>query len=91
METVLGSLDRIMNFEKCKVIMFLDNATCHPENLQNDLTNIKFLFLTKNTTSQLQTLDAGMIKNFKLEYRNLLLCFVVSRVSDSQTASQIIE
>ena len=28
--------------------MFLDNATCDPENLQNGLTNIKFLFLTKN-------------------------------------------
>ena len=52
---------------------------------------MKLVFLPKNTTSRLQSLDAGIIRNFKLEYRKLLLRFVVSRVNDSQTASQIIE
>ena len=80
-----------MNFENRKVILFLDSATCHPESLQNGLTNIKFVFLPKNTTYRLQPLGACIIRNFKLKYRKLYFCFVVSRVSDSQTASQIIE
>ena len=58
METVLGRLDRRMNYENRKVIMFLDNVTCHPESLQNGLTNIKLVFLPKNTTFRLQPLDA---------------------------------
>ena len=49
------------------------------------------MFLPKNKTSWLQSLDAGIIRNFKLKYTNLLLRFVVSRVNDSQTASEIIE
>ena len=62
-----------------------------PESLQNSLINIKLVFLSKNATSRLKPLDAGIIRNFKLKYRKLFLRFVVSRVNDSQTASQIIE
>ena len=52
METVLGRLDCIMNFENRKVFLFLNNATCHLESLQNGLTNIKLMFLSKNATSR---------------------------------------
>ena len=90
MENVFGRLDRRMNFENRKMILFLDNATCHPESLQNGLTNIKLVFLPKNTASRLQPLDTGIIKSFKLKYRKLLLRLIVSHINDSQTASQII-
>ena len=88
MEAALDRLDRRINFENYKVILFLDNDTCHRERLQSRLTNIKLVFLPKNTTSQIQPLNAGIIRNFKLKYRELLLCFVVSHVNDSQTKSQ---
>ena len=52
-ETVLGRLDLRINFENRKVILFLDNATYRPESLLNGLTNIKLVFLPKNTTSRL--------------------------------------
>ena len=85
METVLDRLDYRMNFENRKVFLFLDdNATCHPESLKNGLTNIEPVFLPKNTTSRLQPLDAGIIKNCKLKYRKQLRSFIVSRVNDSQ-------
>ena len=51
METGLGRLDCIMNFENRKVFLFLNNATCHLESLQNGLTNIKLMFNSKNATS----------------------------------------
>ena len=80
MET-LDRLDHRMNFENCKVILFLDNARCHPESLQRRLTNIKLVFFPKNTTSLLQLLGAGTIRNFNFKYRKPVLCFVVSHVS----------
>ena len=91
METVLKRLDQKMKIEKRKVLLFLDNATCHPETLQGCLENIKLVFLPKNTTSRLQPLDAGIIRNFKQKYRKLLLRYVVSRINEGKTASQIIE
>ena len=78
METVLSRLDRRMNFVNRKVILFLDNPTCRPESLQKSLTNIKLVFLPKNTTSRLQPFDAGIIRNFKLSAENY---FVLSLVA----------
>ena len=42
----------------------MDNATCHPEDMGDKLSHIKVVFLPKSTTSQLQPLDAGIIKNY---------------------------
>ena len=90
-ESILSRLDRKMYLEKCKVVLFWDNATCHPEALQASLTNIKLVFIPKNKTSRLQTLDAGIIRNFKHKYRKLFVLFVVSLINAGKTASQIIE
>ena len=90
-ESILQKLDRRMNQEKRKVILFWDNATCHPESKQAGLKNIKLVFLPKNTTSRLQPLDAGIIRNFKHKYRKLLVRDVVSRIDEEKTASEIIE
>ena len=64
MDSILQRPDRRINQEKWKVILFWDNATCHPETAQAGLKNIKLVFLPKNTTSRLQPLDAGIINNF---------------------------
>ena len=91
MGSILQRLDRRMNQEKRKVILFWDNATCHPETAQTGLKNIKLVFLPKNMTSRLQPLDAGIIRNFKCKYRKLLVRYIVSRIDEGKTASQIIE
>ena len=69
--------------------MFLDNALVHPEGLQGKYSNIKVVFLPKNTTSRLQPLDAGIIKNFKVKYRKKLLRHVISRIKNDLSASDI--
>ena len=71
--------------------MFWDNATCYPETAQVGLKNIKLVFLPKNTTSPLQPLDDGIIRNFKHKYRKLIVRYAVSRIDEGKTASQIIE
>lgn len=80
-----------MRNQKRHIILFLDNAGCHPRDAQDSYSNIKLVFLPPNTTSRLQPLDAGIIKNFKVRYRKLLLKFVVSRVNSGSTAAEIVK
>ena len=89
-ESILQRLDRRMIQRKRKVILFWGNSTCHPETAQTCIENIKLVFLAKNTASQLQPLDAGIIRNFKHKYRKLLVCYVVSWIDEGKTASQTI-
>ena len=50
--------------------MILDNASGHNiDSIADQLTNVKVAFLAPNTTSHCQTMDAGIIKNFKLHCR----------------------
>ena len=69
--------------------MFLDNAPVHPENLVGKYSNIKIVFLRKNTTSRLQPLYAGIFRNFKVKYRKTLLRHVIARISNDRSASDI--
>ena len=90
-ETVLSKLNRKLVFENRKVILFLDNATCHPKSMDDKFSNIKIVFLPKNTTSRLQSLDAGIIRNFKVKYRKSLVKYVLSRINDNASAAEIAE
>ncbi len=64
-----------MQIENQKALIFLDNASCHPE---MELSNIKLVFLPPNTTEWTQLLDCGIIRNFKVKYRKMLLEFFLS-------------
>ncbi|GBL55546.1 hypothetical protein AVEN_89607-1 [Araneus ventricosus] len=65
-EEWLTNFNKKMAKEGRKVLLVLDNATCHKH--QTVLKNVKLLFLSPNMTSKLQPLDHGIIKWFKLEY-----------------------
>ena len=71
--------------------MFLDNATVHPTSLFDKFSNVKVVFLTKNTTSRLQPLDAGIIQSFKSKYRKKLMRYVIARVKKYLLASEIVK
>ncbi len=47
------------------------------------------MFLPPNTTSKLQPLDLGIIQNFKVHYRHLLLRYVLSKIDECETATEI--
>ena len=50
---VLTALDHKLDIENRKVLLFLDKAPSYPKTLQGNLKNLKLVFLSKNTTSQL--------------------------------------
>ena len=88
---ILSKLDREMKFKNRNVILFLDNAACHPPDLEGKFSNIKVCFLPKNTISRLQPLNAGIIQTFKVKYCKLLLKFVISRINDKKTAAEMVQ
>lgn len=72
----LSELDRKMSRQRRKILLFMDNACSHPVNLK--LKNVKIMFLPPNTTAFCQPLDQGIIRNFKVLYRQLLLRHILS-------------
>lgn len=63
----LLNFDRKMKIENRKVLLFINNCTAH--NYDIELGSIKVHFLPPNITSILQTMDQGIIQNFKMFYR----------------------
>jgi hypothetical protein len=43
-----------------------------------ELSNVKLVFLPPNTITGTQPLDFGIIRNFKVKYRKVLLEFLLS-------------
>lgn len=70
--TYLQQLDSKMGAKNRKILLLLDNAPCHPSDMSH-LRNVKVVFLPPNCTSQLQPLDAGVIKCMKQKYRKFLV------------------
>ena len=91
MEAVPARFNRKLAFEDRKVILFLDNATFHPESMIGQFSQIKIIFLTKNTTSRLQPLDATIIQNFKVKYPKRLVKYVLARIQEDASATQIVK
>ncbi|GBN35072.1 hypothetical protein AVEN_6559-1, partial [Araneus ventricosus] len=67
----------------------MDNATSHPDYLK--LKNINLVFLPPNTTSMLQSLDQGIIRSFKVGYRELLLRHVLSQISSCKSSQELVK
>ena len=84
---VLSACNQKMKAKDRSILLLMDNAGCHPEYLKDKYSNIKIIFLPPNTTSKLQPLDLGIIQNFKVHYRHLLL----SKIEESSTASDVVK
>ena len=69
-----------------KILLFLDNATCHPH---IKLSHVTLKFFPANTTSVLQPLDQGAIRAFKARYRKRLLRSVIAKIDDASNASEV--
>ena len=85
MTDILIKFNKMLAQQNRNILLFLDNVSSHTPELSEIFSHIKVVFLSKNTTSRLQPLDAGIIKNFKVHYRKKY----VQISSISGTASEI--
>ena len=88
---VLLKIDKQLKSKGRSVILFMDNAGCHPPDIKEKYNNIKIIFLPPNTTSVLQPLDHGIIKNFKVYYRKLLMTFILAKIDTCSSASEVLK
>lgn len=67
----LRKWDEELQKEKRKILLTVDNCPSHPA--VPNLKNIELHFLPANTTSVLQPMDQGIIKNLKVKFRQRLV------------------
>lgn len=82
----LHSFDKRLGRQRRKVLLFLDNATSHPD---LKLKNVKLIFFPPNTTSHCQPLDQGIIQNFKIRYRRLILTRILAELEEISSADEL--
>ena len=83
----LINLNNKMQRQKRNILLFMDNAKCHP--IENTYSNIKVVFLPANTTAFTQPLDLGIIQAFKLHYRKRMMRKLVSMMSKVTSVSDL--
>ena len=88
LEEILSNLNRRLKIQNPRILLFMDNAPCHPEDPGEKFTKIKVVFLPENTISRLQPLDLRIIQAFKLKYYRCLLTHVISKTMCS-SASEV--
>lgn len=68
-EDWIPHVDPEMRQRNIKICLIMDNASCH---LVSDwLTNIVVLDISPNTSVLIRPLEQGVIRSFKVKYRNL--------------------
>ncbi|KAL4132599.1 hypothetical protein QTP88_009723 [Uroleucon formosanum] len=86
MEQWLRYFNADMRSQNRNVLIFLDNAACHPK---IELSNTKILMLPPNTTSITQPMDQGVIYTFKSYYRKFLLQSLLCKIDNCSSAHQL--
>lgn len=88
MEDFLIQLNKKMVIQKRHILLFLDNASSHP-NLK--LSNVQLVFLPPNTTSETQPLDQGIINAIKVHYRKRVLKRLICKMDTATNVSELVK
>ena len=91
MGVILSKLNRRVKRENRHILLFFDNAPCHPHSDADMFSIVKRAFLPKYSTSRSQPLDAGIIKAWKVKTRRKLLRYICSQVDSNNKASEIVK
>ncbi|XP_053388839.1 tigger transposable element-derived protein 6-like [Mercenaria mercenaria] len=88
-EEWLSSVDKQMKRQKRNILLFLDNAPSHP-NIQ--LSNVKVVFLSSNTTSVAQPMDQGIIQTKKPKFYQQQSQHIINEMEKStQSGSELLK
>ena len=84
----LYDFDSIIQRQKRKILLFMDNAPVHPHDIK--LKNIVIKFFPSNTTALIQPMDQGVIRAFKAHYRRQLVQHIIASVGSAHSADNIV-
>ncbi|KII72052.1 hypothetical protein RF11_16515 [Thelohanellus kitauei] len=70
-----------LKLKQRKPFLLVDNCAAHPH--LDNLQNIQLEFLPPNTTSLVQPMDMGLIKNFKTLYRGKLVSYILESIDEN--------
>ena len=87
----LTKLNRCLLNSNQNIVLLMDNAGCHPEELVSKFSYIKIIVLPANTTSALQPLNLGTIQAFKMYYCKHFLSYVVSKIDECDLATDVVK
>lgn len=79
-EFYLRHIDKQFFAQKRKILLIVDNCPSHLE--VGGLKSITVKYLPPNSTSLIQPMDQGIIQNFKVFYRKLLIKKVIQSLDD---------
>lgn len=79
---IIYRLDAKFAKQNRHVAIIADNCSAHCA--IDGLTSIELIFLPPNSTSVSQPMDQGIIQNFKVHYRNLLLKDMISSIDKKE-------
>ncbi|XP_029643516.1 tigger transposable element-derived protein 6-like [Octopus sinensis] len=77
------AIDKKMRLQRRKLLLIMDNALRH--DIPDKHTNVEIHFLPPTTMCHLQPLDAGIIHNFKSNYKRHQLDQVITQLDESGT------
>ena len=83
----ISEWDRELREAGRRILLLVDNCSAHPA--LDTLTNIYLEFLPPNTTSMIQPMDQGVIRNLKVNYRKQLISLTLSLTSRKACFSQL--
>ena len=86
---ILTQIDKEMEMENWHILLFLDNATSHKECFMSSLTNIKLIFLSKNTMPRVKSLYAAIIRAFKSKYYKMFISLTDEKKKITEIAEGI--
>ena len=79
----LSAWNSSLRFQKRKIALLMDNCSALPTDMK--FSNIEVIFLPPNTTSKIQPLDMGVIKNLKGHYRTDLNKRIINELDADPT------
>ena len=88
---LLSQLNSSFKAQNRSKLLFIDSSGCHrdPYDLKGRYSYTKLVFFPANCTSKLQPLDLGIIQNFKVHYRKLLLRHIITMTTDHDSTTDI--
>ena len=87
-EEWIRELDVKFQKENRKIALIIDNCLAHPT--IGDLSNVKLIFLPRNTTSVSKPMDQGIIKCLRAFYRRRLVNLMIKRLEQGQDLPKIL-